>query len=60
MALALLATVAVIGLSLREPAELLAANVRRWAARVETLTIVAVIPLIVGAFGVYSDLLDTF
>lgn len=60
VALALLATVAVIGLSLREPAELLAANVRRWAARVETLTIVAVIPLIVGAFGVYSDLLDTF
>ncbi|MGL5930901.1 MAG: EsaB/YukD family protein [Dermatophilaceae bacterium] len=44
----------------RPPSPLVAANARRWAARVETLAVLAGIPLLVGAFGVYTDLLDSF
>lgn len=40
--------------------ELLGAVGRRWAGRLEAFCILVVIPLLVGAFGVYGDLLDTF
>ncbi|MGL4745008.1 MAG: EsaB/YukD family protein [Dermatophilaceae bacterium] len=45
---------------IRPPSELVAANARRWAARLETAAVLAGIPLLVGAFGVYTDLLDSF
>lgn len=51
---------AVVALAVRPPSELVAANVRRWAGRIETLAVVAVVPLLVGMFGVYADLIDTF
>ncbi|MGL5863069.1 MAG: hypothetical protein ACRCY9_17620, partial [Phycicoccus sp.] len=44
----------------RPPGPVVAANARRWAARVETLAVLAGIPLLIGAFGVYADLLDSF
>ncbi|MGL4746107.1 MAG: hypothetical protein ACRCXL_17210, partial [Dermatophilaceae bacterium] len=44
----------------RPPTPLVAANARRWATRIETLAVLAGIPLLVGAFGVYADLLDSF
>ncbi|MGB3593828.1 MAG: type VII secretion integral membrane protein EccD [Ornithinimicrobium sp.] len=40
--------------------DLLGALARRWANRVETVSVVATLPLLVGVFGVYGDLLDTF
>lgn len=33
---------------------------RRWASRVESVCVLSAIPVLVGAFGVYSDLLATF
>lgn len=45
---------------LRPPTPLLAATVRRWAGRLETAAILAGLPLLVGAFGVYGAMLDTF
>lgn len=61
LVLALVAAAAAVAvLGAKPPAELFAANVRRWASRLEALAVVAVVPLLVGAFGVYSDLLDTF
>ncbi|MGL5911003.1 MAG: EsaB/YukD family protein [Phycicoccus sp.] len=49
-----------LGAMARPPTPLVAANARRWAGRLETLAVLAGIPLLVGAFGVYADLLDSF
>lgn len=55
-----LAAVLVMLAMTRPPNPLQSASARRWAARLETLTVVAALPLLVGAFGVYADLLQTF
>lgn len=61
LVLGLLAAAAVCTLVLlREPTPLMAATVRRWAGRLETVAVLLGIPLLVGAFGVYSAMLDTF
>lgn len=52
--------VMVLAVLVRPPSPLRAANGRRWAGRLETLALLVTLPLLVGAFGVYADLLDTF
>ncbi|MGG5259272.1 EsaB/YukD family protein [Phycicoccus avicenniae] len=52
--------VVALGMVARPPGALAAATGRRWAARVETVAVLAGLPLLVGAFGAYADLLTTF
>ncbi|CAN5609694.1 hypothetical protein BH23ACT6_BH23ACT6_11070 [soil metagenome] len=39
---------------------LVGAKARRWIRRIEVICVVATVPTLVGLFGIYSDLLDTF
>ncbi|MCH1868177.1 type VII secretion integral membrane protein EccD [Nocardioides sp. CFH 31398] len=52
--------VGVVAAALVTPGEVLAARGRRVATRVEGLVVLALLPVLVGCFGVYGDLLDTF
>lgn len=57
--LALLGLVILAGTRLRTN-EHQGALIRRSASRLETVTVLAVLPVLVGVFGVYRDLLNTF
>ncbi|MFF8972492.1 type VII secretion integral membrane protein EccD [Streptomyces sp. NPDC014995] len=60
--LAVLALSAVVPLAVLagEPAEHLRVRLRRLGDTVESLAVIALFPLVVGVFGVYGRLLDTF
>ncbi|MFB7894784.1 type VII secretion integral membrane protein EccD [Streptomyces xiamenensis] len=58
-ALLLAALIPVLALSVR-PAEHVRVRTRRAVAALESLAVLATLPLVVGAFGVYGQLLNTF
>ncbi|PPF81754.1 hypothetical protein C5E07_16100 [Pseudoclavibacter sp. RFBJ3] len=43
-----------------EPSEVVAAKLRRWADILELLVVLTVVPLALGSFGVFADLLEAF
>ncbi|MFL6184561.1 MAG: type VII secretion integral membrane protein EccD, partial [Actinomycetes bacterium] len=43
-----------------EPVDHVRARSRRLADRLETVAVVAAVPLAIGVFGIYGRLLDTF
>jgi hypothetical protein len=43
-----------------DPVEHVRARLRRLADRLETVAVVAAVPLAIGVFGIYGRLLDTF
>jgi uncharacterized membrane protein len=43
-----------------QPPPHIRARARQWGDRLEGLAVVALLPVAVGVFGVYSQLLDTF
>lgn len=42
------------------PSEVVAAKLRRWADIVELLVVLTVVPLALGSFGIFADLLEAF
>lgn len=42
------------------PSEVFAAKLRRWADIVELLVVLTVVPLALGSFGIFADLLEAF
>ena len=55
------AVAAALALALVKPVpEHTAARVRTWANLVELIAVVATVPLLLGHFGVFSDLLEVF
>lgn len=42
------------------PSEVVAAKLRRWADTVELLVVLTVVPLALGSFGIFADLLEAF
>lgn len=42
------------------PSEVVAAQLRRWADIVELLVVLTIVPLALGSFGVFADLLEAF
>ncbi|PPF42933.1 hypothetical protein C5B85_15315 [Pseudoclavibacter sp. AY1F1] len=42
------------------PREVVAASLRRWADIVELLVVLTVVPLALGSFGIFADLLEAF
>jgi hypothetical protein len=57
--LALLAVVPLVVLSV-EPAEHVRVRLRRIGDVLESVSVIAMLPLVIGAFGVYGRLLGTF
>lgn len=62
VATAVTAGVCVVGLAMLgyQPPPHIRARARQWGDRLEGLAVVALVPVAVGVFGVYSQLLDTF
>ncbi|MDE9367034.1 type VII secretion integral membrane protein EccD [Luteipulveratus sp. YIM 133132] len=59
-ALLALAGIGVLTASVVHLADHLAAQLRRTASRVESVTVLVAVPVLVGVFGVYADLLSSF
>ena len=59
LGLGIVALVAVAAAAWR-PSEVVAAKLRRWADIVELLVVLTVVPLALGSFGIFADLLEAF
>ena len=57
--LIVLAAVVVVGVGV-QPAAHLRARLRRWGNLAEAVAVIALLPLILGVFGVYGDLVEAF
>lgn len=49
-----------VGAAAWHPSEVVAARLRRWADTVELLVVLTVVPLALGSFGIFADLLEAF
>ncbi|WP_424467631.1 EsaB/YukD family protein [Pseudoclavibacter helvolus] len=51
---------AAVAVAAWHPSEVVAAKLRRWADIVELLVVLTVVPLALGSFGIFADLLEAF